>query len=436
MSGSLVQPAPPVSVLRHRGFRLLLVDRLLAPFATAVSLVGVTFAVLDLTGSVSDLSYVLAAQIAPALIFMPVSGVVADRFRPQYVIAASCLLGAVCEGTLGFLLLTGHARIWQIMLLESGTGTALALILPASTALLPRLIPDAALQQANAVSRLVMNAATAAGGAFAGVTVAALGPGWALTADAAGMLAAVVPNLLIRTAGHRTARSPALLRELREGWREFRSHTWLWVIVLQYSLVFMARSCGYGVLGPVVAKTHLGGSAAWGEILVAEALGLVAGGIAAMRFTSRHPMRFVALCGAATAAPTLAMALLLPLWAICASSFVTGALVEVMMVQWNVVMARTIPPDKLARVGSYDMLGTVMATPLGALLAGPLAAGIGIRPAQFAVVILIVAVSIPALAPAEIRTWRGPSAPEAPLPAAVAVEAERVAAGSTGVRLG
>lgn len=435
MSGSPVQPALPTGVLRHRGFRLLLIDRLLAPFAAAVSLVGVTFAVLDLTGSVSDLSYVLAAQIAPALIFMPVSGVVADRFRPQYVIAASWLLGAVCEGTLGFLLSTGHAHIPQIMLLESGTGTALAMILPASTALLPRLVPDAALERANAVSRLVMNTATAAGGAFAGVTVAAIGPGRALTAAAAGMLAAVVPNLLIRTAGKQSLRSPAFLRELHEGWREFRSHTWLWVIVLQYSFVFMARSCGYGVLGPVVARTHLGGSAAWGEILVAEALGLVAGGFAAMRFTPRRPMRFVALCGAATAAPTLAMALLLPLWTICVSSFVTGVLVEVMMVHWNVVMVRTIPPDKLARVGSYDMLGTLLATPLGSLLAGPLAAGIGVRPAQFAVVILIVSVSISALAPPEIRTWRGPLSPEASPPATVGVEAERAVLGSTGAGL-
>ncbi|MFJ8492478.1 MFS transporter [Streptomyces sp. NPDC094038] len=405
-----VQLIAPRSVWHLHGFRLLLLDRLLAPAATAVSTVAVSFAVLGLTGSVADLSHVLAAQILPALMLMPVSGVLADRFGAQYVIAAACLLTACCEGTLACLLLTGRPGIGQIMLLEAGTGSALAMFLPASTALLPRLVPDGELQRANAISRLVTNGATVGGGAFAGVAVASFGPGWALAADAAAMLAAAVPNLLIRTAPNAFCPAPGLLGEAREGWREFRSHTWLWVIVLQYSLVFMACAWGYSVLGPVVARDSLGGSAAWGEILVAESLGLVVGACAATRFTTRRPLRFVTLCGAAVAAPTLALALLLPLWLICAFSFGTGVLVELMMVQWNVVMARTIPADRLARVGSYDMLGSVAATPLGALLAGPLAATIGIRPAQFAAVLLAVAVTLLALAPKEIRAEAGRAA--------------------------
>ncbi len=61
-------------VLEYRDFRLLLADRLLAPFAFAFSLVGVSFAVLYATGSTADLSYVLAAQIAPSLVFSLVGG--------------------------------------------------------------------------------------------------------------------------------------------------------------------------------------------------------------------------------------------------------------------------------------------------------------------------------------------------------------------------
>ena len=53
-------------VLAFRDFRLLLAERLLAPAAFGFSLVGVSFAVLYATGSTAELSYVLAAQIAPA----------------------------------------------------------------------------------------------------------------------------------------------------------------------------------------------------------------------------------------------------------------------------------------------------------------------------------------------------------------------------------
>jgi hypothetical protein len=61
-------------VLAIRDFRLLLADRLIAPASVGFSLVGVSFAVLETTNSPTDLSYVLAAQIAPSLIFALLGG--------------------------------------------------------------------------------------------------------------------------------------------------------------------------------------------------------------------------------------------------------------------------------------------------------------------------------------------------------------------------
>src|SRR5215471_7698140 len=94
-------PSRRFPVLAIRDFRLLLADRLLAPASMGFSMVGVSFAVLNVTGSSADLSYVLAAQIAPMLVFSLVSGVAADRFRPQRVIAAANLTIVAGEGTLG-----------------------------------------------------------------------------------------------------------------------------------------------------------------------------------------------------------------------------------------------------------------------------------------------------------------------------------------------
>src|SRR5215469_17682335 len=86
------------AALGYRHFSLLLADRLLAPGAFAFSLVGVSFAVLGATGSTADLSYVLAAQILPSLVFALVGGVFADRFAPQKVIVAANLMIAAGEG--------------------------------------------------------------------------------------------------------------------------------------------------------------------------------------------------------------------------------------------------------------------------------------------------------------------------------------------------
>ncbi len=410
-------------VLAIRDFRLLLADRLIAPASIGFSMVGVSFAVLKATNSATDLSYVLAAQIAPSLVFALIGGVAADRFPPQRVIVAANLLMALGEGTFGVLVLTGRPPLWAMLGLEALTGTGIAIFYPASQALLPRLVPRGMLQEASAISRLAMNTGQMSGAAVAGLLVAAAGPGWALALCGIGMLATVPLLLSIRgarepvrpgtgeAAKSEAAAAPGMLTELREGWSEFRSHTWLWVIVAQFCIVMMAWYGAFSVLGPVVAREHLGGAAAWGAITAADSLGLIAGGLVSLRFTPGRPMLFVVLTGAAVAISPLSLAMVLPLPAVCAASFSLGVFVEMMMVQWTVALARKIPPDKLARVSSYDALGSVMAMPAGALIAGPLAAAIGVSSAQYAAAAAIIVASALALVPRDIRTMRSDAAP-------------------------
>jgi MFS family permease len=407
--GGLLRRFP---VLAIRDFRLLLADRLIAPASVGFSLVGVSFAVLSVTGSATDLSYVLAAQIAPALVFAVIGGVAADRFRPQRVIVAANLMMAAGEGTFGVLVLTGRPPMWAMLGLEALTGTGIAVFYPASQALLPRLVPDGLLQEASALSRLVMNTGQMSGAAAAGLLVAAAGPGWALLLCGLGMVATVPPLLSIRAVREAVpgGSAPGLLRELREGWSEFRSHTWLWVIVAQFGVVLMAWYGAFAVLGPVVARAHLGGPAAWGAITAADSFGLIAGGVASLRVTPRRPMLFVVLTGGAIAISPLSLAMVLPLPAVCLASFGLGVFIEMMMVQWTVALARNIPPDKLARVSSYDVLGSVMAMPAGALIAGPVGSAIGISTAQYAAAAVIIVASALALIPRDIRTIRSADA--------------------------
>ena len=393
-------------VLGYRDFRLLLADRLLAPAAFAFSLVGVSFAVLYATGSTADLSYVLAAQIAPSLVFTLIGGVIADRVPPQWVIVAGNVMIALGEGTFGILVLIGHPQLWQMILLETLTGTGMAIFYPASQALVPRLVPGELVQEASAISRLAMNGGQMGGATIAGLCVAAFGPGWALAVCGIGMLISVPLLLSIRVTGSVRAHDTGLVRDLRDGWSEFRSHTWLWVIVAQFAVVLMAWYGAFQILGPVVAKAHLGGPAAWGAITAADSVGLIVGGIVSLRFTPRRPMLFVVVIGAAIAVAPLALAMLWPLPLVCLASFGLGITIEIMMVQWTVALARHIPPDKLARVSAYDLLGSVMAMPVGALIAGPLAAAVGVSAVQYGAAALIIVASALALIPRDVRTMR------------------------------
>ncbi len=393
-------------VLAYRDFRLLLADRLIAPAAFAFSLVGVSFAVLDATGSTAELSYVLAAQIFPSLVFALAGGIVADRLPAQWVIVAANVMIAAGEGGFGIIVLTGHPALWQMIVLETVTGSGMAVFYPASQALLPRLVPDHLLQEASAVSRLAMNTAQMSGAAVAGLFVALAGPGWALATCGLGMLVTVPMLLAIRAPAVGTGEPASLLRELRAGWSEFISRTWLWVLVAQYAVVMAAWYGGFQVLGPVVARHYLGGAAAWGAITAADAVGLIVGGLVSLRFSPRRPMRFVALIGAALAVLPLSLAMRWPLPMVCLASVALGISMEITMVQWTLALARNIPAAMLARVSSYDIIGSVMAMPIGALAAGPLAAAIGVFRTEYLAVALILAASALALIPRDVRRRR------------------------------
>ena len=410
--------------LGYRDFRLLLADRILAPGAFAFSLVGVSFAVLDATGSTADLSYVLAAQILPSLVFALVGGVFADRFAPQKVIVAANLMIAAGEGGFGLLVLLGNPQLWQMIALETISGAGMAVFYPASQALLPRLVPDGVLQEASAMSRLAMNAAQMAGAAIAGLFVAATGPGWALATCGIGMLGTVPLLLAIRAPGAERAERHNVLRDLREGWSAFAARRWLWATTIQYSIVLAAWYGAFQVLGPVVARAHLGGAAAWGLITAADAVGLIIGGLIGLRYAAKRPIRFVVLIGATIAVAPLALAALWPLPVICVAAVGLGIAIEVMMVQWTVTVTRNVPPNLLARVSAYDILGSVGAMPLGALVIGPIAAAVGVSATQYgAAVLIVVASGLTLLAP-EVRQMRSGPAVEAEPAAEVLAEAQ------------
>lgn len=411
-------------VLSNRNFRLLLADRFLAPMAAAFSLVGVSFAVLQATGSTADLSYVIAAQVAPSLIFLLVGGVIADRVAPQFVIVAANVMIAVGEGTFGILVLTARPALWVMICLELMTGSGMALFYPASQALLPRLVPATQMRDASAISRLIMNAAIMVGAALAGECVALVGPGWALAVCGVAMLGTVPLMLAIRLepldlpAGS-VEHSPSVIRELREGWSEFRSHTWLWATVLQFTVVLAAWCGGWQVLGPAVARADLGGPAAWGLISAADAFGLIAGGLVALRWMPRRPILYVVLIGGSIAIAPLSLAVPLPLPAICVTSFLLGVAIETMAVLWTVTMAANIPADMLARVSAYDGLGTMMGMPVGAIVAGPVAAAIGTSATEYVAAAITLVASALTLIPRDVRTMRSAPAAQA-VPAAAA----------------
>jgi len=75
----------------------------------------------------------------------------------------------------------------------------------------------------------------------------------------------------------------------------------------------------------------------------------------------------------------LATGLSAPLWILFVTAMGTGVAVDVMYANWMTTLQTNVPEEALSRVGSYDAFGSLAFAPLGLLLAGPMADGIGAR---------------------------------------------------------
>jgi MFS family permease len=133
----------------------------------------------------------------------------------------------------------------------------------------PETISRARLQQANALLAATTSACTVLGPVVAGVMVATMGPGWAIAADAFTFFLSAMFLARIRTARRPGRQKTTFVRDLADGWRVFRSETWLWVDGVYSALGNCAVFAPFLALGPVVALRCLGGAGAWATIMAA-----------------------------------------------------------------------------------------------------------------------------------------------------------------------
>jgi MFS family permease len=390
--------------LAQHNFRLLVGCDVTSMLGTAMAAVAVPFAVLASGGSVSDIGYVAAAGLIPTVAFLLFGGVLADRLPRQQVMVAANVGQGLAQGGFAVLVLTGNARLWEMMLLSAARGCAFGFYMPAAQGLLPQTVASDQLVSANAVRRLGLNGAQIGGSALGGVVVAAVGPGWGLVADAASYGIAAVLR-----AGMRFASLPPIVRtgirhELSDGWRAFTSRRWLWAIVVQFGLVNAIFVGVFNVLGPALAKTQLGGAGSWGLILAAQSIGAVLGATLMLRYRPRRMLRSGSLAVPLLALPLLALAAPLAVALIAAAALLAGAGMEIFAVNWSTALQEQIPPSLLSRVAAYDALGSFALTPIGTTLAGPIALTIGTTATLVGAAAAVVASSAAVLAVPEVRT--------------------------------
>lgn len=366
--------------LRHRDYALLTTGSVISLIGDGFFHVALAWQVYEISNVPTALSFVGVAATLPLVVFVLIGGVFSDRYDRRLLMVVSDLLRGAALAVMAVLSISGTIELWHLAVLMGVVGIGDAFFNPASTAILPDVVPEAELPQANALTgALRQMMVRLVGPALAGFVVAVAGPGLAFAVDSATFLLSSVAIFAIRT-------RPQIGREVKsgvrqtaadigEGLRYVRGQPWIWATLLSAMLSLLVFFGPVQVLVPFLVKNQLNmGPEALGFIFAVGGIGSIAMafaigqfGLPRKRVTAMYVSWTLGVAGMAT------YGLMTDLWQALVASLITAAMFELGQVIWTTMLQQLVPRALLGRVVSLDWMVSIGLVPLSYALTGPAA---------------------------------------------------------------
>jgi MFS family permease len=368
--------------LRHRDFRLLWAGMGVSLVGDGVFLVATTWTAYTLWNAPAALSIVGIALTVPTIACLLIGGAVSDRFDRRRVMLLADLGRFVAVGLLAVLALEHVLTYAALVAVVAAYALGAGFFTPAFEAVVPALVPDGDLPQANALDQFVRPIALRLlGPAVGGWLVGVLGAGTAFALDAAsfGACAAAVAMMAPQLGGAPAGASTRIA--VGDGLRFVRRNVWLWGTLASAAVAYLLFLGPTEVLLPYLVKNTLHGSP--------EQLGLVlaAGGVGALaaaawmgqRNEPRRSMTVIYACWTLATVAVAGYALARDVPQLMFVCLVFNALEAAGTIVWATVKQRQVPRELLGRVSSLDWLISISLLPISYTLTAPVAAVAGVR---------------------------------------------------------
>ena len=369
--------------LRVPAYRLLWTGRTVSLVGDAFQLVVLPALVLDLTQRPSGLGMVLMAQAIPRALLLLAGGVVTDRFRPRPVLFVSNVLLALVVGGLLVPAAAGTLALWHVYAYAIAFGAVSAFSLPASTSIVPALLPPEQVRAGNALAMMTGNLTRFVVPPLAGLVVAAAGRPVAFAANAASFLlaAAIFWGLPARRGAAlevapETAETAGLAgspwEQLRDGVRAARRDAVVWSAIW-LSTIFWFSYAGAVFVGlPALGKLALdAGDRGVGLLYGASGAGALLGAlVAGSRASIRRPGAAACLAIAGAGLLLVPAALAPSIWAAVPFLVLSGACGAACAVLFLSLVQTRAADAVRGRVMALLTLGIFGLAPLSYIVAG------------------------------------------------------------------
>lgn len=363
--------------MREPQFRRIFLAQSVSNLGDQIAPIAIAFAVLATRHSATDLGLVLAARTLPLVIFVVFAGAWADRLPRKSLMVASDLVRMVTQGLFALLLLQHSPALWAMILLQAANGAATAFFRPASSGLVQEAVVPGERQSANALLSVTNNVASIAGPVVAAALIAFAGNAWAVGVDAVsfGVSALFLWRVVV------PARVPAprlgIGREIAEGFRAVIERRWIALEILMFAEFQLFVLPAYSVLGPLTAQAHYDGATTWALIAAMSGVGAVLGDFISLRIRPKRPILASNLYSMAVVPLLVALAVLAPAPVLVVCGLLFGIAFSVSNTLWFTALQDHVPENLMARVSSFDWMGSTALRPIGLAIVAPIAAVIG-----------------------------------------------------------
>ena len=364
-----------------RDFRRYQLARVAVILGAEAQAVAVAWQVYSITHRALDLGYTGLALFLPGLLFLLPAGHVADRFDRRQIILTCYSLQIVCTTALLTLTRMGIHRVLPIYAVLFFIGTGRAFSGPASSALIPHLVPEKHFVNAVTWGGAIFQFANTVGPALGGVLytlpllrfipdtrLEGAGIVYVFTLGTLGWFLVLVGSLSVRPGRmeHRTASLKVVLAG-------FRYVFHMPMLLGSFSLdLFVVLLGGAVALMPIFAQDVLHtGPRGLGVLRAAPAVGALCTSLVMARFPFQRkagPRLFisVAIFGAAT----VVFGLSRNLWLSLAALAITGAADMISVIIRGSLLQLATPPEMRGRVSAVNSLFVGASNELGEFESG------------------------------------------------------------------
>lgn len=369
------------SSLRSRNYRIYFIGQGVSLIGTWMQNIALSWLVYRLTGSVFLLGLIGFTSQIPTFILGPFTGVLTDRYDRLKIMKLTQLFFMLQALTITLLVMTNQVQVWHIIVLSILFGGITAFDAPARQSLVISLIDEPEnLGNAIALNSAIFNGARLIGPAIAGITIAVVGEGICFLINTISFAAVLFALMQIKIPVSVIKSGSANFRQsFTEGFQYTFQSVPIRTLIILLTIISLT-GLSYVVLLPAYAKEILHGSSdTLGYLMSAMGAGALTGALyMASRKTVLGLGRIIStntfLLGLAIVVASFSERLHFSL----AVFFIGGLSMILLLASINTMLQTIAEEDKRGRVMSFYAMALMGTSPIGNLLAGTVASGIGI----------------------------------------------------------